>query len=222
MNPPKWWHTILAYWNALPAWVPAVVLAFLGAGYNYLDTIPTEQLLSALATWPGALALLKGAAVAGLGAVMLLVKQSFLPNVPSLTEIRAQRALRKVQQRGMVRLEPLALLAALSVAVAVGTLVLVASGGGCTPAQVAQDLDAAGLAAAAVLRDLALNKDLPAIEADVTAALADAGLVIQDVAAVVEDAINLLVDTGSLPPNLLARAGSIRAQAHAARKDVKP
>ena len=88
----------------------------------------------------------------------------------------------------------------------------------CTPAQQAQAVSAAELAAKVVLADLLLGKSLGTIEGDVTSALADAGIVVADIALVVEDAINLLIDAGSIPAAKVEAALGIRAQAHAARK----
>jgi hypothetical protein len=211
MNP-SWWQTILAYWNALPTWVTTLLLCFGGAAYNYLDTVPSAQLLSELTTASGLWTLAKGALVAGLAGVALLVKQSFLQKIPTLTEIRMMRAARKMQ-RGFIHVGDLLAavgIAAISCVAAVVTL----DASGCTPAQQAQAVNVTGV----VLSDLLAGKDLPTIEADVTRALAGAGVVVTDIAAIVEDALNLLLDAGLVPPSLLPRAADLKAQAHVARK----
>lgn len=208
---PSWWQTVLAWWNALPHWVVVVLLTVGGAAYNYVDSIPPAQLLAALSTSAGALALLKGAAVAGLGGLMLLVKQSFV-SVPSLAEIRMRK--KAAAMRGFVRGE--ILLAVLLGATPPLAILAVAALADCTPAARAQAFDVS----AVVLRDILAGADLPTIEADVTRELQklDASVVEIDVALVVEDAINLLLDAKAIPPSLVPQAKMRASEAHATRK----
>ena len=71
----------LATWQA-PHWVTIIAAAFVGAGLNYFEAIPTAQLVSALTTGAGLLALLKGALAAAVISA-IGVALHMLPQPPS-------------------------------------------------------------------------------------------------------------------------------------------
>jgi hypothetical protein len=67
----------------MPHWIMIIVMAFVGATLNYVEAVPSAQLLQDLATSAGLLALLKGALAAGiisaLGVAMEQIRQTNPP-----------------------------------------------------------------------------------------------------------------------------------------------
>jgi hypothetical protein len=71
-----WLRSILA---TIPHWLYLLVATFGGAAAVYLTQIPAANLLSALTTQAGIVSLLKGAAIAGVIAVLSLLKPTTKP-----------------------------------------------------------------------------------------------------------------------------------------------
>jgi hypothetical protein len=67
-------QSITALLDKLPHWLVLVVTIFVGGSVSYLTSTPTATILGALTTTAGALALLKGGAIAGVVAVVAWLK----------------------------------------------------------------------------------------------------------------------------------------------------
>ena len=70
--------SLQTFLNALPHWLVALAVAFGGGAYTFASELPASSALSVFSSLASAESFAKGAALAGLGAVILLAKQSWL------------------------------------------------------------------------------------------------------------------------------------------------
>lgn len=92
---------ILAFWNSLPHWLTVLVVAFVGGEAGYFQTQGAATLVQALTSWPTLEHMLAGALSAGLLALALQAKESFVVPTVARAETRLLQAQAKqaAQQR---------------------------------------------------------------------------------------------------------------------------
>jgi hypothetical protein len=129
----------LTTWKA-PHWVMIIAAAFLGAALNYFEAIPSAQLVSALTTGAGLLALLKGAGAAAVISALGVALRMLPPPPPPPSSGTGNLAARAASATVAVFIVPFVLFTAFLRRPLRSTglvLVGVAGASACTPAQAA-------------------------------------------------------------------------------------
>lgn len=189
-----------------PHWLMVIAMAFVGAALNYVQAEPASQLLTALTTTAGLLALGKGALVAGLISALGVAMKQLEPTPPSSKFTRSEEP--TVPEKKISSIPPRSdQRVVLKKWLALPLVALTALFVMCTPAQVAEGEKIF----ADVLSGVEHGQTLEQIELQVANDAGFSGVVNTIVVTIVVDTLDELIALGVIPPNLIPTATAMEA-----------